>query len=176
MLIIESAMIYSAALLLEIILYFSNSNAFYIVYDPIAQLTVRSIPSPKPRKHADYTICTARTARTQSIVPITIIIIATLGLTVEEVTSADYGTRGGRTSSIQFNSRYSTGFTTGPGFTTGTGFTTSACSDTNVEGSPSVTSVLDKDKDEERRVGSLAVDSAGVAAEGVEARSTAVWR
>ncbi len=44
MLIIESAMIYSAAVLIEIVLYFSNSNAFYIVYDPIAQLTV-SVPS-----------------------------------------------------------------------------------------------------------------------------------
>ena len=41
MLIIESAMIYSAAILIEIVLYFTNSNAFYIIYDPIAQLTVR---------------------------------------------------------------------------------------------------------------------------------------
>ena len=40
MLIIESAMIYSTALLIEIVLYFSGNNAFYIVYDPIAQLTV----------------------------------------------------------------------------------------------------------------------------------------
>ncbi len=40
LLIIESAMIYSTALLIEIILYFSGNNAFYIVYDPIAQLTV----------------------------------------------------------------------------------------------------------------------------------------
>ena len=40
LLIIESAAIYSTAVLIEIILYFSNSNAFYIVYDPIAQLTV----------------------------------------------------------------------------------------------------------------------------------------
>ena len=40
LLIIESAMIYSAALLVEITLYFIGSNAFYIVYDPIAQLTV----------------------------------------------------------------------------------------------------------------------------------------
>ena len=39
-LIIESAMIYSAALVIEITLYFIGSNAFYIVYDPIAQLTV----------------------------------------------------------------------------------------------------------------------------------------
>ena len=41
LLIIESAMIYSAALVVEITLYFIGSNAFYIVYDPIAQLTVR---------------------------------------------------------------------------------------------------------------------------------------
>ena len=40
--IIESAMIYSAALVIEITLYFIGSNAFYIVYDPIAQLTVRT--------------------------------------------------------------------------------------------------------------------------------------
>ncbi len=40
-LIVESAMIYSFALIVEITLYFIGSNAFYIVYDPIAQLTVR---------------------------------------------------------------------------------------------------------------------------------------
>ena len=40
MLIIESAMIYSTAILVEIVLYFSGNNAFYIIYDPIAQLTV----------------------------------------------------------------------------------------------------------------------------------------
>ncbi|KAI0775779.1 hypothetical protein BD413DRAFT_284875 [Trametes elegans] len=38
--IIESGMIYSVALICEITLYFLGSNAFYIVYDPIAQLTV----------------------------------------------------------------------------------------------------------------------------------------
>lgn len=38
-LIIESGMIYSAALIIEISCYFSGSNSFYIVYDPIAQLT-----------------------------------------------------------------------------------------------------------------------------------------
>ncbi|KAI8976423.1 hypothetical protein BD414DRAFT_531010 [Trametes punicea] len=37
--IIESGMIYSVALVCEITLYFLRSNAFYIVYDPIAQLT-----------------------------------------------------------------------------------------------------------------------------------------
>lgn len=38
-LVIESGMIYSAALIIEICCYFSGSNSFYIVYDPIAQLT-----------------------------------------------------------------------------------------------------------------------------------------
>jgi len=37
--VIESGMIYSVALICEITLYFLNSNAFYIIYDPIAQLT-----------------------------------------------------------------------------------------------------------------------------------------
>ena len=41
--IIESGMVYSVALVCEITLYFLNSNAFYIVYDPIAQLTVSAI-------------------------------------------------------------------------------------------------------------------------------------
>ncbi|TBU26459.1 hypothetical protein BD309DRAFT_902340 [Dichomitus squalens] len=53
-LIIESAMVYSAALVIEITLYFCGSNAFYIVYDPIAQLT--------------------------GIVPTTIIVMSVLGL------------------------------------------------------------------------------------------------
>ena len=39
-LVIESGAIYSSALIIEITLYFLNTNAFYIVYDPIAQLTV----------------------------------------------------------------------------------------------------------------------------------------
>lgn len=43
--IIESAMVYSAAVLIEIVLYFSGNNAFYIVYDPIAQLTVSNVCS-----------------------------------------------------------------------------------------------------------------------------------
>lgn len=38
-LIIESGMIYSTALIIEISCYFSGSNSFYIIYDPIAQLT-----------------------------------------------------------------------------------------------------------------------------------------
>ena len=41
LIVIESGMIYSIALVIEITLYFIGSNAFYIVYDPIAQLTVR---------------------------------------------------------------------------------------------------------------------------------------
>ena len=40
LIVIESGMIYSVALVFEIALYFNASNAFYIVYDPIAQLTV----------------------------------------------------------------------------------------------------------------------------------------
>lgn len=40
-LVVESGAIYSSALLIEITLYFLNTNAFYIIYDPIAQLTVR---------------------------------------------------------------------------------------------------------------------------------------
>lgn len=47
-LIVESAMIYSFALIVEITLYFIGSNAFYIVYDPIAQLTVRPPPLSLP--------------------------------------------------------------------------------------------------------------------------------
>ncbi|THH30055.1 hypothetical protein EUX98_g4135 [Antrodiella citrinella] len=39
LIIIESGMIYSVALICEITLYFLGNNAFYIVYDPIAQLT-----------------------------------------------------------------------------------------------------------------------------------------
>ncbi|TCD70174.1 hypothetical protein EIP91_004644 [Steccherinum ochraceum] len=39
LIVIESGMIYSVALICEITLYFLNNNAFYIVYDPIAQLT-----------------------------------------------------------------------------------------------------------------------------------------
>lgn len=56
-LVIESGMIYSAALIIEISCYFSGSNAFYIVYDPVAQLTV-SFPDqvlfPTP-SHAGWT-------------------------------------------------------------------------------------------------------------------------
>ncbi|KAI0692988.1 hypothetical protein C8T65DRAFT_70545 [Cerioporus squamosus] len=86
MLIIESAMIYSAAVLIEIVLYFSNSNAFYIVYDPIAQLT--------------------------GIVPTMIIIISALGFTVEDLgtsraTSTERASGRGELSTIHFKTMYS---------------------------------------------------------------------
>lgn len=45
-LVVESGAVYSSALVIEITLYFLNSNAFYIIYDPIAQLTVRHRSSP----------------------------------------------------------------------------------------------------------------------------------
>lgn len=45
LIVVESGMVYSVALICEITLYFLNSNAFYIVYDPIAQLTVRYLRS-----------------------------------------------------------------------------------------------------------------------------------
>ncbi|KAJ8077348.1 hypothetical protein PM082_001778 [Marasmius tenuissimus] len=61
LLIIESGAIYSSAVLVEIILYFLPHNAFYIVYDPIAQLV--------------------------SIVPTMIIILTTLGLTSNDLTT-----------------------------------------------------------------------------------------
>jgi hypothetical protein len=57
-LIIESGAIYSAALVFEITFYVLHSNAFYIVYDPIAQLT--------------------------GIVPTMIIMMSTLGLTADD--------------------------------------------------------------------------------------------
>ncbi|KAI0339096.1 hypothetical protein BDW22DRAFT_1457476 [Trametopsis cervina] len=61
LIIIESGMVYSLALICEITLYFLDSNAFYIVYDPIAQLT--------------------------AIVPTLIIIIAALQLATNDVHS-----------------------------------------------------------------------------------------
>ncbi|KAF5355569.1 hypothetical protein D9758_006347 [Tetrapyrgos nigripes] len=59
--IVESGAIYSSALIIEITLYFLGSNAFYIIYDPIAQLT--------------------------AIVPTTIIILTFLGITSNEYTT-----------------------------------------------------------------------------------------
>ncbi|KIM76045.1 hypothetical protein PILCRDRAFT_826699 [Piloderma croceum F 1598] len=59
--VIESGAIYSSALVIEITLYFLNTNAFYIVYDPIAQLT--------------------------GIVPTMIIVLTNLGLTTNDLNS-----------------------------------------------------------------------------------------
>ena len=75
--IIESGMIYSVALICELALYFLGSNAFYIVYDPIAQLTVRS-PSPQHRLSSNSA---------QAITPTMIIILAALQLTSNDVHS-----------------------------------------------------------------------------------------
>jgi hypothetical protein len=43
-LVVESGSVYSSALLVQIILYFMNSNGFFIAYDPITQLMVSSLP------------------------------------------------------------------------------------------------------------------------------------
>lgn len=40
MTVVESGMIYSVALICEVTLYFMGLNSFYIIYDPIGQLTV----------------------------------------------------------------------------------------------------------------------------------------
>jgi len=61
--VIESGMIYSAALICEITLYFLASNAFYIIYDPIAQLT--------------------------AITPTMILVLAGLELTTSDITRRD---------------------------------------------------------------------------------------
>lgn len=83
LIIIESGMVYSIALICEITLYFLNSNAFYIVYDPIAQLTVRSSPSHYHMPHSDK-----RTRNPQqAITPTLIIILAALQLTSNDVHS-----------------------------------------------------------------------------------------
>ncbi|PBK74069.1 hypothetical protein ARMSODRAFT_951628 [Armillaria solidipes] len=58
-LVVESGLIYSSALVIEITLYFLNTNAFYIIYDPIAQLT--------------------------AIVPTMIIVMTSLGLTSNDL-------------------------------------------------------------------------------------------
>ncbi|KAJ7594904.1 hypothetical protein C8J56DRAFT_927929 [Mycena floridula] len=62
-LVVESGSIYSSALVIEITLYFLNSNGFYIIYDPIAQLT--------------------------GIVPTMIIIMTTLGMTSSDLDSKE---------------------------------------------------------------------------------------
>ncbi|OJT13692.1 hypothetical protein TRAPUB_9791 [Trametes pubescens] len=101
-LIVESAMIYSFALIVEITLYFIGSNAFYIVYDPIAQLT--------------------------GIVPTMIIVMSVLGLTAGDFESA--ATRRGtgpgagaattHMSTMRFEHGRTVTFTSGPGLTTDT--------------------------------------------------------
>ncbi|PBK86866.1 hypothetical protein ARMGADRAFT_1055170 [Armillaria gallica] len=58
-LVVESGLIYSSALVIEITLYLLNTNAFYIIYDPIAQLT--------------------------AIVPTMIIVMTSLGLTSNDL-------------------------------------------------------------------------------------------
>ncbi|TFK85018.1 hypothetical protein K466DRAFT_495544 [Polyporus arcularius HHB13444] len=97
-LIIESAMIYSAALVIEITLYFIGSNAFYIVYDPIAQLT--------------------------GIVPTMIIIMAALGLTSSDMDGRSSSTgrsQSTRLSTMRFNSvRPAATLATLPGLATDT--------------------------------------------------------
>ena len=78
--IIESGMIYSVALICEITLYFLKSNAFYIVYDPIAQLTVSPVFFP-------LLCCCISTLRSQAIVPTMIIVLVGLELTSNDVHS-----------------------------------------------------------------------------------------
>ncbi len=107
LIIIESGMVYSVALICEITLYFLKSNAFYIVYDPIAQLTVRTpslIPSALHSKepmafgiHAD--IC----HDTQAITPTLIIILAALQLTTNDVHSRLTRSKNANTQVIRFN-------------------------------------------------------------------------
>ncbi|KAF9468228.1 hypothetical protein BDZ94DRAFT_1209133 [Collybia nuda] len=58
-LIVESGAIYSSSLIMLITLYFLNSNAFYIIYDPIGQLT--------------------------AIIPTMIIVMTSLGLTYDRI-------------------------------------------------------------------------------------------
>ena len=105
--IIESGMVYSIALVCEITLYFLNSNAFYIVYDPIAQLTV-SFKLLKPffaRSRRTYT-----NAIRQAITPTLIIILAAL-----QLTSSDVHSRLTRSKNANvFKARHTDGSTTMP--------------------------------------------------------------
>ncbi|KAJ4483535.1 hypothetical protein J3R30DRAFT_3285510 [Lentinula aciculospora] len=75
LLVIESGAIYSSALVIEITLYFLNNNAFYIIYDPIAQLT--------------------------AIVPTMIIVMTSLGLTSADLDSEEQHTTRNRTTGIE---------------------------------------------------------------------------
>ncbi|KAF9061813.1 hypothetical protein BDP27DRAFT_1428576 [Rhodocollybia butyracea] len=74
-LVIESGAVYSSALVIEITLYFLNNNAFYIIYDPIAQLT--------------------------AIVPTTIIVMTSLGLTSNDLNSEEKRTTKNRTNALE---------------------------------------------------------------------------
>ncbi|KAI3618979.1 hypothetical protein WG66_000516 [Moniliophthora roreri] len=92
-LIIESGAIYSSALIIEITLYFIGSNAFYIVYDPIAQLT--------------------------AIVPTMIIIMTSLGMTSSDFNSQQTraGSSGKGTISVESRPNFAVGretVSTGP--------------------------------------------------------------
>lgn len=70
-------MIYSVALICEITLYFLNSNAFYIIYDPIAQLTVRLRLTLYSQENSLF--------RMQAITPTLILVLAGLELTTNDV-------------------------------------------------------------------------------------------
>ncbi|KAJ3997785.1 hypothetical protein F5050DRAFT_1568549 [Lentinula boryana] len=74
-LVIESGAIYSSALVIEITLYFLNNNAFYIIYDPIAQLT--------------------------AIVPTMIIVLTSLGLTSADLNSEGQRTTRNRMTGLE---------------------------------------------------------------------------
>ncbi|THU98435.1 hypothetical protein K435DRAFT_964962 [Dendrothele bispora CBS 962.96] len=63
LIVVESGAVYSSALIIEITLYFLDNNAFYIIYDPIAQLT--------------------------AIVPTTIIVLTSLGLTSNDLATQE---------------------------------------------------------------------------------------
>ena len=108
--IIESGMIYSVALICEVTLYFLGLNSFYIVYDPIGQLTVRllRLDVRRPGELIGYL--------TQGIVPTMILILAGL-----ELTSNDVQSRFSRTQQLSLSApRFR------PGNTTTTDATTTA--------------------------------------------------
>ncbi|KAJ3975776.1 hypothetical protein EV361DRAFT_431448 [Lentinula raphanica] len=82
-LVIESGAIYSSALVIEITLYFLNNNAFYIIYDPIAQLT--------------------------AIVPTIIIVLTSLGLTSADLNSEEQLATRNRMSALESRPQFVTG-------------------------------------------------------------------
>jgi hypothetical protein len=79
-LVIESGMIYSAALIIEIACYFAGSNAFYILYDPIAQLTVSLIRPFSSFSSFSFRFC-------QSIVPTMILLLVGFRQTSNDIKS-----------------------------------------------------------------------------------------